>query len=220
MKVERDHPGLSWPRPKGADQVACQFCDTLQKAPVIQEGEAAHCANCGEMLYQNRPRSLARATAYSTAALILMVLVHGFPFITMTSAGIRNELTLIESARSLGEEGDLALSLAVVFFTIIAPLGLALSLLYVSAPLRLGKALPGSVTLTRWLEFFQPWSMLEVFLLGLIVSLLKLGSIADIHFGIGLWALAALVLCLAAALSGIDRRELWDRIEVALHKSS
>jgi paraquat-inducible protein A len=171
------------------------------------------------MLFQNRPRSLARATAYSLAALILMVLVHGFPFLTMSSTGIRNELTLIESARSLADTGNVTLGFAVIFFTIAAPLGLALSLLYVSAPLRHGHAFPGSVTLTRWLEFFQPWSMLEVFLLGLIVSLLKLGSIAEIHFGIGLWALSALVLCLAAALAGIDRRELWDRLEVAMQKS-
>lgn len=60
--------------------------------------------------------------------------------------------------------------------------------------------------------------MLEVFLLGMIVSLMKLGHVAEVHFGIGLWALAGLVLCLAAALAGIDRRELWDRLEVAASK--
>ncbi|MGB6223150.1 paraquat-inducible protein A [Haloferula sp.] len=218
MEFKRQHHGLSWPRPDGSDQVACHSCDTLQNAPPVVEGEAAHCGQCGELLYQNRPRSLARATAYSSAALILMVLVHGFPFLTMATTGIHTELTLMQSVHALAKDRSPILSMAVVFFTIVAPLGLALSLCYVAAPLRHGRVLPGAVTLTRWLQFFQPWSMLEVFLLGLVVSLLKLGHIAEIKFGIGLWALSALVICLAAALSGIDRLELWDRIEVALKK--
>lgn len=220
MKVERRHHGLSWPKPEGSDKVACEFCDTLQQVPPTLEGEAAHCVRCGEMLFRNHSRSLARATAYSSAALILMTLVHSFPFLSVNSAGIHSNLTLIESASVLARENNPLLSLAIIFFTIVAPIGLAASLLYVAAPLRHGRALPGAVTLARWLQFFQPWSMLEVFLLGIIVSLMKLGTVAEVHLGIGMWALAGLVLCLAAALAGIDRRELWDRLEVALRKSS
>ncbi|MEP4076862.1 paraquat-inducible protein A [Haloferula sp.] len=215
MKIERQDHRLTWPRPEHSDQVACKFCDTLQTAPPIKEGEAAHCAYCHGMLFQNRRRSLARATAYSTAALILMIVVHTFPFLSVKAAGTRTELTLWHASMTLFEENSHILGMAVIFFTIISPLGLAFSLLYIAAPLRHGRALPGTTWVARWLEFFQPWSMLEVFLLGLVISLMKLGEIAEVHFGIGLWGLSGLVLCLAAALSGIDRRELWDRLELA-----
>ena len=47
------------------------------------------------------------------------------------------------------------------------------------------------------------------------VSLLKLAKVADVHFGMGFWAFAALILCMAAAIASIDRDELWDRLEVA-----
>jgi len=57
--------------------------------------------------------------------------------------------------------------------------------------------------------------MQEVFLLGLVVSLLKLAHLADLKFGFGLWALVGAVLCTTAALTAIDRRELWDRLEIA-----
>ncbi len=54
-----------------------------------------------------------------------------------------------------------------------------------------------------------------MFLLGVLVSLLKLNQLAEVHFGMGFWAFGAVMLCMAAAVSGIDRDELWDRLEVA-----
>jgi len=57
--------------------------------------------------------------------------------------------------------------------------------------------------------------MIEVFLLGVLVSLLKLNKLADVQFGMGFWAFSMVMVCMAAAISGIDRDEMWDRLEVA-----
>ncbi len=65
-------------------------------------------------------------------------------------------------------------------------------------------------------QVIQPWIMVEVFFLGTMVSLLKLMKLADVSMGLGFWSMIALMLSLAASVSGIDRIELWDRIEVAL----
>lgn len=216
MPAHRHHHGLAWPRLDRHEKIACHFCDAVQPAPRLREGELARCGHCGEKLYENRPRSLSRATGFSAAALIFMLMAHGFPFLTMRAAGSQTELSLLRAASALSDDGDLLLAAMAFFFTVVAPLVLVGSVLYLCAPLRVGKALPGSVPLARWMQHSEPWSMLEVFLLGFIVSLLKLGSLAEITFGIGLWALAALVVCIAGAIGGIDRRELWDRLEVAL----
>lgn len=219
--MKRHLPALSWPRLDHAPmQVACHFCDTLQTSPRLHEGESAHCCHCGKMLYQNRPRSLARATGFSSAALVFMGLAHAFPFLTMDSGSIRTRLTLVEAASSLARADFPALGAAVIAFTIVAPLLLVGGILYVAAPLRFGIALPGAVMMTRILQRCEPWSMLEVFLLGLIVSLLKLGKVAEIRFDVGLWALAGLVVCTAAAMAGIDRLELWDRLEIARKRTA
>jgi paraquat-inducible protein A len=114
-------------------------------------------------------------------------------------------------------EGHPEIALAAVAFTLIAPLLLVGGLLYVAAPLRFGIALPGARAVTRLFQLSEPWSMLEVFLLSILVALLKLGAVGDIHLGVGIWALAGLVFCTAAAMAGIDRLELWDRLEIALH---
>jgi paraquat-inducible protein A len=214
--MKRLQPGLSWPRiDDGPIQVACHFCDALQEAPRLPEGDAAHCCRCGEMLYQNRPRSLARATGFSSAALIFMVLVHLFPSITVTAGSVRRELTIVEAAAAMWRDGNPVISLATVFFTMVAPLVLVGGLLYVAAPLRFGIAFPGARAVTRWFQLCEPWSMLEVFLFGILVALLKLGAVGDIHLGTGLWAMVGLVICTAAAIAGIDRLELWDRLEIA-----
>ena len=60
--------------------------------------------------------------------------------------------------------------------------------------------------------------MVEVFFLGVIVSLLKLVKLADVELGIGFWSVAGLMVCVAGAVGGIDRTELWDRIEIADHQ--
>jgi paraquat-inducible protein A len=174
--------------------VACEFCDALQEAPNLREGEAALCGCCGELLFQNRPRSLARATAWSSAALVLMVLVHTYPFLTMRSVGMSNSLTLVGAARALAKDGEMLIACALLIFTMFAPLALMGGLLYVAAPLRHGVAAPGAVHVNRWIARFEPWSMLEVFMLGIIVSLLKLGHIAKLEFNIGVWALVGLVI--------------------------
>ena len=217
--MKRHLPGLSWPRlEEGPIRVACHFCDALQEAPRLPEGDAAHCCRCGELLYQNRPRSLARATGFSSAAMIFMVLAHLFPSITVDSGSLRRELTLLQAADALFREANPLMGIVAVLFTVVAPLTLMGGLLYVAAPLRFGIALPGALTVTKIFQLSEPWSMLEVFLVGILVSLLKLGAVGEVHLGTGLWALVGLVFCTAFAMSGIDRLELWDRLEIALQK--
>lgn len=128
---------------------------------------------------------------------------------------MRTELTLVGASLALMKEGSPIVGVAVGLFTVVTPLLVASSLVYVCGPLMWGRAAPGAMRLTRWVHLSEPWNMIEVFLLGVLVSLLKLGKLADLHFGIGFWAFGALMFCMAAAVAAIDRHELWDRLEVA-----
>ena len=205
-----------WPKPPGGTRyAACHFCDTLHLAAPVAEGTAARCTRCGALLYQNRPASLARASAFSLAALLLMAVVQAFPFLVMDATSIRRHLTLANAARALAVEGEPLLGCAVVLFTMVAPFVLAGGLLYVCAPLMFGRLAPGAVRVAKWMHWSEPWNMVEVFLLGVIVSLLKLSKMAEVHFGTGFWAFAGVMVCLAGAVAAIDRDELWDRMEVA-----
>ena len=176
---------------------------------------AARCKGCGAVLYQNRPASLVRVTAFSVTALLLMVVVNSFPFLTMDAASIRTTLNLASAARALIDQGSPVLGVALALFTIVTPLSMAGGLIYVCGPLMFGRIAPGAIHVAKWLNKTEPWNMIEVFLLGVLVSLLKLGKVAEVHFGMGFWAFGVLMICMAAAVAGIDRDELWDRLEVA-----
>lgn len=207
---------LSWPKPKGGPHYAiCHFCDTVHIADPIPEGSRVTCACCGATLYQNRPASLARVSSFSLTALLLMIVVHTSPFISMEAGSMQTTLTLPAAAYSLISEGSTLVGWGVALFTIIAPLMMAGGLVYVCLPLMFGHSAPGAKFVTTWLSRTEPWNMIEVFLLGVLVSLLKLGKVAELHFGLGFWAFACLMFCMAGAVAAIDRRELWDRLEVA-----
>ncbi len=214
--MNRYHPLLSWPRLPENNQVACHLCDTLHRLHHLKEGQQAICSNCGSVLAQNRRHSLARTLSFSMAAVIFIVLLHSFPIVTMELLGNKTELTLIAAIQALISLHDYSLASLIAIFTVIAPSFFTFGLIYVIWPLRFGRSLPGAFTLNIWIQRMQQWSMLEVFLLGFIVSLLKLGHIAEIHFGVGLWSLIFLVICLAASMSSIDNKELWDRLELSI----
>jgi len=184
-------------------------------AEPVSEGSGVNCVCCGANLYQNRSASLVRVTAFSITALLLMILVHTTPFITMNAGSLKTTLTLPGAARALINQGTPLVGWGVALFTILTPLILAGGLVYVCAPLLFGRIAPGAMFVARWISITEPWNMIEVFLLGVLVSLMKLGKLADLHFGLGFWAFGILMFCMAAAVAAIDKMELWDRLEVA-----
>ncbi|MDF1712667.1 MAG: paraquat-inducible protein A [Akkermansiaceae bacterium] len=210
------HHHYTWPRlPDVRHRVACEYCDTLHEVDLIEEGREAHCLECGFVLYRNRPSSLQKAVAFGTTALSLFVLVMWFPFISMNAQGNLSEVSIPGAVAALWREGGQLIAISVALFVIVFPAALIASLLYLCLPLLFGRSFPGSRRVMRWFLGVQSWVMVEVFFLGAIVSLLKLIKLADVQLGIGFWSSAGLMICLAGAVGGIDRTELWDRIETS-----
>lgn len=209
-----------WPRADSASQlIACEYCDVLQGIREVEEGASAHCANCGERLYQNQPRSLQRTISFSLAAVVFMILVLLFPFLSMSNTGFKSSMSVWGSVVRLWADGDQIMATAVACFTIVLPFLLIGWLLYVTTPLLFNRLLPYSVAAFRAVIFLKSWTMVEVFFLGTIVSLLKLVKLADVELGVGFWAFGGLMIALTGAVGNIDRHEFWDRIEWITERS-
>lgn len=196
-------------------QLACPDCDTLLEVPRLEEGEKATCPRCRASLLSRERNSLQRTAAFALAAAFLFIVSNFFPFMILEAGFRRSEMLLWQSASGLAEQGYPYLAGAVSIFVIGAPMLVMGGLLYLIVPLHWGRRLPGAILLCRWVLAARRWNMLEVFLLGALVSLLKLGKLATLTLGISFWAFIALILCLTAALASIHPHELWTRLERA-----
>lgn len=198
-----------------AQPLVCHDCDALLATPELQEGEKAICPRCVGVVAARGRNSLQRTAAFAMASAVLFVVANSFPFLTMRAGFRESQMLLWQSATGLTAEGYPLLAAAVTLFIVAAPALLIAGLLYIVVPLLWGRRLPGVIPLCRWVFRARRWDMTEVFLLSVLVSLLKLGSLATLTLGTSFWAFVALIICLASALTSVHPRELWERIEEA-----
>lgn len=201
-----------------AQTVACHDCDLLQRIPPVPAGGAARCPRCRALLSRSIDRSFERTTALGLAALILFVVANAFPFLTLEIQGRMSGTTIIGGTVTLWRQGSMGLAGLVFATTFIAPLLHISLLLWVVAPLSVGRIPPFGRRVMRWLTHIRPWSMAEVFMLGVLVSMVKLADMAAIVPGIALWAFAAMIPVLAGSMVTLDTDLTWRSLapEVSL----
>ena len=194
--------------------VICEQCDAVHQRRPLQRREIAQCSRCGATLYRNQWLDVDSMLALTVATAIAFVLANLYPVITIDNQGATNAST-IWGAIIAAYEGGVApvavLSAATVFFF---PLAQILLFFYVLLPLRQGIRPHDFNLAMRALKLMQPWSMVEVFLLGVLVSVVKLAGVATVITGIGVYSFAALTLLLTA-LTSFDLHELWEITEDA-----
>ena len=192
--------------------IVCHDCDLLHCYRPVPVAKAAKCRRCGAILYQHKVNSLERTFALSLAAFIFFVLANSFPFLALSMEGQVVHTTLITGVMELYNQEMVLLALLVFITSILVPLMQVIGLLYVLVPIRFDFSLPYATSVFRVLRKLEPWSMMEVFMLGLLVSVVKLNSMADIVAGVAVWSFAALILVLAWAASTLDAKEVWDKL--------
>jgi paraquat-inducible protein A len=122
-------------------------------------------------------------------------------------------MTLPNSAVELYRDGYTTLAVLVLGPIIGIPSLMLATLVALLVPLRRGRPAPWLVPAGRFLFFLNPWSMVEVFLIGVLVSLVKIGAMATVVIGISFWAYVGFAVCFTAALSNLDRLQMWREIE-------
>jgi len=192
--------------------VACHDCDLLNQLP--DEAEATVlCARCGAVLQRYRPDSIDRALALTCGALILFIIANSFPFLAMKSGGFVQETKLLTGIRELWRQELYGLATLVLITCVLVPLLQMAAMLYVLVPLKWNLPAPHAIRAFRLLLHVAPWGMLEIFMLGILVALVKLGKMATIVPGISVFAFGVLVLVMAAAISALDPPMLWERLD-------
>lgn len=193
--------------------LACPECDALQREPALAPGAAASCVRCGAVLARNKPESLDHTLAFMVGAGVAYVCAIAFPLMELDAQGITTEETIYGLVQALFATGWPSVAILVLLTVIVVPGAQIVTALYLLASIRLGRLPHLLQPAIRTLDWIWRWGMVEVFLVGAIVSLVKLTKVADVYMGWGLYAVGAYVLLLAAAVSAFDARSLWQRIE-------
>jgi paraquat-inducible protein A len=191
------------------DLIACHDCDALLRKPRQSVKGSARCPRCGALLYRPSAVQLERISALTLAALFTFLIAQAFPIVELDLNGATSQTTLMGALVALWNEGMELVAIAVFCSTILFPLIELTALLYVLVPVRAGVVPPHFNLVLRAIQFVRPWGMIEVLMLGILVTIVKMTSLAHVIPEAALFAFGALTLMLAVVVL-FDPRALWD----------
>ena len=192
--------------------IACHDCDLLIRKQPLRYGESATCVRCGALLYRRRQNSLERTLTFALSALILFVLANVLPFLTFKIQGRVQESVLATGVKELYLQGMWELAAVVLAVSIVIPLIKILGWLYLLLPLKFNSRPWKGASVLRVVETLHPWAMVDVYMLGVLVAIVKLTDIATLVPGVALFSFAALIVIMAASGAALDPEEIWERL--------
>lgn len=183
------------------------MCDTLHQRVQLRDGQRARCRVCSAELARSSRLNRARMIPLVLACLMLFLMANAFPIVAIELQGTVHQLTLVGAVTTLMQSGMFAVAAMVFVPTLLLP-GIYLVTLLGVLWLTGSERIPGRVLnrMVRSMQQMYPWSMVEVFLLGVLVAIIKLSSMASIIAGPALWAWMGTTLTLTVVLTFRLRR--------------
>ncbi|WP_288841811.1 paraquat-inducible protein A [uncultured Deefgea sp.] len=186
----------------------------LIQAPQLQQADntnsTALCPRCQAVLFKQINHSVSRTLALAIAAFVMLLLANAFPILTLQIGSESISCSIFGAANTLYQQGMWYLSVIIIVTTILTPALQLLILMYLLLPIARGKRPQFIILPMKIFNTLHPWSMIEVFMLGILISLSKLMGMARIEPDIALWSIAILMLLLTATLSTFNPKKIWQ----------
>lgn len=194
--------------------VSCQTCGLVQLAEAEPPpGSAAVCDRCNFVIQRRKPDSRNRTFCLALAAFILYWPANIFPIVKTEYWGMETDTTIFQGIKGLFEQGNYLVGSLVFCTSILTPGVKILGLLFLSLSLPWPRWRKFRTWLFKIIKFIDPWNMLEVTLLAMLVSIAELGEVATVHPGAGVFSFAAVVVLTICATITFDTRLIWDAEE-------
>jgi len=198
------------PTAVGLGLLACEVCRLVSRAP--PPGNDAHCPRCGVTLHARKPASLARTWAFLIASMILYAPANFLPIMDTSSLFGTQSDTILSGVAFLWTSGSWVLAALVFFASIMVPLTkvIALAVLAASVQMRATWHPRTRTRLYRLIASAGRWSMLDIYVVTILVALVQISTLASIHVGPGAAAFGAVVVLTMFAAESFDPRLIWD----------
>lgn len=195
--------------------LVCGECHQLSRQ---QPGAHQNCSRCGARLHARRPNSILRTWSLLLTAAVLYIPANVLPIMTVNLFGQGSPATIMQGVVELIHAGMLPIALVVFVASILVPtfklVGIALLLYSVQRRLMLSPR--QRIIMFRFIEWIGRWSMLDLFVIAILVALVSFGNLASIEAGVGAMAFAAVVVLTMLAALTFDPRLIWDTAETDL----
>jgi len=190
--------------------IICNRCLTLHKKILITKDKDAFCRECNNILYSNNHKIINEGLSLSITGLIFFIVANFFPLIQIEILGHSQFITITKTIFSLFDNHFYIVGMLLAFFIFIFPLMIFIINILLFTLLRLNRGEYITKDLLVLLAHIKPWSMSEIFLVSILVSLVKLISYASIDIGISFWGLIAFVCIDLYITKRIKISQLWD----------
>jgi paraquat-inducible protein A len=194
--------------------MACHECDLLIDFPELEPGSVAVCPRCDYVLTTCHKNATERLLAYAVSGLVFLLMSALYPFLSFSAGGQNRVVTLMQSIDVLADEHQVLLALMIMVVILIIPAAFLMGVVYVVGGLKYWAAVPpyGRLIL-RFILALAPWSMVEIFLIGTMVSLVKIASLATITLGMSFWSYIAFTILMTLVLLHLDKLQAWSWVE-------
>ena len=195
--------------------VACHDCDLLMLRPELSCEQKARCPRCGYELFAHRAHVQRRSLALVLTALLLFVPANFLPIMQLELFGQRSTETVWSGVLGLYRSGMEVVALVVFLCSMVIPLLKLLCQLAVLLCIRWRIVLGCGRWLYRSYHHLREWGMLEVYLIGILVSIVKLIGMADLSVGVGLFCFIGLLLAQIWLEISMSPQQIWAALEDA-----
>jgi paraquat-inducible protein A len=193
--------------------LVCTECHELNKQEAGTDEQT--CTRCGALVHARRPNSLARTWALLITAAIIYIPANVLPIMTVSSLGQGDPSTIMSGVIQLVQHGMIPIAAVVFIASILVPTFklVGIALLLFSVQRRQPLSARQRIWMYRFIEFIGRWSMLDIFVIAILVAVVNFGRLASVEANLGAIAFASVVILTMLAAVTFDPRLIWDNTE-------
>ena len=191
----------------------CTECHELNKQDADSDEQL--CTRCGALIHARRPNSLTRTWALLITAAILYIPANLLPIMTVNSLGQGEPSTIMAGVIQLVQHGMYPIAAVVFIASILVPTFklVGIGLLLFSVQRHQPLSAQQRIVMYRFIEFIGRWSMLDIFVIAILVAVVNFGRLASVEANLGAAAFASVVILTMFAAVTFDPRLIWDNTE-------
>ena len=189
------------------------MCDALYDRPELKQGQSVKCIRCGSVMAERKVDSIERSFNWSLAGIFSLVPAILLPIMGVTLAGQYHHASLLDCITALIDRGFFMIAILVFLFAIAVPVVRLLGAFYITYSFKFNKLKPSLLHFFRAFHYLDNWAMLNVFMLGIVVSMYKLLDDTELSVNMGLLAFIIWLISSTMASAALDQDYIWQALE-------